>query len=341
METRVVDSTFREKWDAYVSSCPHSVAWQSHDWSRTVSSCYSAEYLPLAALEGGEIRGILPLYRLTDGPAADTLLSIPFAVAGGIAADGDLAEAALLERAIALLGEMGLSRLVLKQYKKRIAGDLQTDDTYCNRELELRPDTERAWNEISAENKERIARTKAMRVTLDYPSKDVDQFYALLTRHQRDTGIPGPAVGWIRALLDFGMYTMALLRVEGRPEAATLVKCFKDTVSFPYTCLRRQDSDHVDLACKLYWELICQRAQAGTRIFHSGRLPRTGGTNDYRLGWGGTAHGYFYQYHPPRQGATESSQKRGLKRSLLQVAWKRLPIPIARAVGPKIVRRYP
>jgi hypothetical protein len=341
METRILDSTLQDRWDAYVSTCPHAVAWHMSGWSRAVSSCYATEYLPLAALEGGEIRGVLPLYRLTQGPASDSLLSIPFAVAGGIAADGELVEAALLERAVALLGERRLSRLVLKQYKRRIEGELQTDDAYFNRELALGNDLESIWAEISKENQERIERTNALRVTLEYPSTDVEQFFALLTRHQRDTGIPGPNVNWIRALQGFGMYTLALLRVDGRLEAGTLVKCFKDTVSFPYTCLRRQDVVHVDLACRLYWELIRERARAGTRIFHSGRLPRAGGTNDYRLGWGGVAHGYFYQYYPPRQGTTESIQKRGWKRNLLQATWKCLPIPIARTLGQKIVCRYP
>ncbi len=341
MEVKVIESGMCGQWDAFVSSCPHSVAWQLYGWSRTIASCYEAEFMPLAALEGGSIRGILPLYRLAQGPASGMLLSVPFAVAGGIAANDEEAEEALLAHGQSLLDRLGLSRLVLKQYKRRIAGRLQTDDAYCNRELSLAPETDRVWRQISADNRERVERTRLLQVQVDHPSADVGQFYSILCRHQRDTGIPGPCIAWIRALLDTGMYSMALLRVEGRPVAGTLLKKFKDTVSFPYTCLRRQGAEHSDLACRLYWELICACAQSGTRIFHSGRLPRTGTVNDYRQGWGGTEHAYYYQYYPPRSGSTESSQKRGAKRTILQAVWKRLPLAVARAAGPRIVSRFP
>ena len=340
MEVRQLDAGSIPQWDAYVMSCPHTVAWHLSGWSRAVACCYANEFVPLVAADGNRIRGILPLYRLLNARASSLLVSVPYAVAGGIAADSKDAETALLDYARNLMAARGLARLVLKQYKRRIDGDLLTDDSYCNRELSLTPDTQGNWDRIAAGNRERVERTKSASVAVDHPCTDVEEFHSILTRHQRDTGIPGPGIAWIRALLDTGMYSVALLRMEGKPAVGTLLKKFKDTVSFPYTCLRHQDERHSDLACRLYWELISSCAQSGTRIFHSGRLPRVGSVNDYRQGWGGTEYPYFYQYYPNR-GATEASQKRGAKRAMLHVVWKRLPLPVARAAGPRIVSRYP
>jgi hypothetical protein len=340
VEVAILGPSGREQWDAYVSACPHSVAWQLWEWSEVVAAQYGLELSPLAAMEGGSIRGILPLYAVKDREGLSDLVSVPHAVAGGIAADSPEAEAALLSGAVDLAGRMGATRITLKQYKCRIAGDLKTDDSYVNRELRLGADLDAVLRTVSDENRRQIERAGALSPSLEYPCQDIDGFYRLLSAHEHRSGVPCPGVAWVHALLGTGMYRVAMLRVGGRVLAATLVKAFKDTISFPYTCLGPGAEAGVAVY-RLYWELICVHASSGARIFHSGRMPRVGSVHAYRQGWGGDPHPYFYQYWPSSVERTESSTKRGGKRALLQAAWKRLPGPVVRALGPRIVRRFP
>jgi hypothetical protein len=336
----ILGTSDKERWDAYVNACKHSVAWQLWGWSTVVGDQYGLELLPIAAMEGQVIRGILPLYSVRRSDGHLELLSVPYAVAGGIAADSAEAEAMLLSGAVDLAGKMGATTITLKQYKRPIPGELKTDDSYFNFELPLGKDFDAVLQRISAENRQKIDQASALPAILDYPSRDIDGFYRLLLAHEHRNGVPCPAVGWIRALHGTGMYHVALLSMNGRPIAGTLVKVFKDTISFPYTCLGR-GRDSSLCAYRLYWDLIRAHAGKGARIFHSGRMPKVGAVPSYRRGWGGDAHPYFYQYWPPTVERTESAVKRGGKRALLQKAWKRLPRPLVRALGPRIVRRFP
>jgi hypothetical protein len=79
----------------------------------------------------------------------------------------------------------------------------------------------------------------------------------------------------------------------------------------------------------------------GFDIFHSGRIPKNDATDEYRLGWGGVKHPYFYQYYPNRNIRTEYETKRGRKREILEKCWRHLPTSVAGAVGPLVVSQFP
>lgn len=331
----------RDRWDAYVLSSQHSVAWQLWEWSVVVGCQYGLQFHPLATVEGARIKGILPLYSISAGRGISQLMSVPHAVAGGIAADSEDAEASLLSGAVSLAKDLGARSITLKQYKRRITGDLKTDDSYVNRELTLTPDLDAIFQSISEGNRQKIDESRTLSAKLDYPCGDADGFYRLLLAHEHRSGIPCPPPAWVQALLGSGMYKVALLFVNGQAAAGTLVKEFKDTISFPYTCLRDTSPASSLAAYRLYWELIRTHAARGAGIFHSGRMPRSEEVPAYRLGWAGTVHQYFYQYWPPSVERTESSMKRGGKRAFLQAMWKHLPRPLAQIIGPQVFKRLP
>ncbi|MGC2194267.1 MAG: hypothetical protein WA628_06300, partial [Terriglobales bacterium] len=94
-------------------------------------------------------------------------------------------------------------------------------------------------------------------------------------------------------------------------------------------------------AYALYWKLITTLAAGGIRIAHSGRIPQTDATFRYRLGWGGTKYSYYYQYYGLGEGKMEFSTKRGRKREIVGSVWKKMPLSLARALGPMVVKQFP
>jgi hypothetical protein len=137
------------------------------------------------------------------------------------------------------------------------------------------------------------------------------------------------------------MYSIAFLKHNGSIVAGTMIKKYKKTVSFPFTCI--PDQTHKSYACvyDLYWKLITTFAEEGLEIFHSGRIPNSDQTDIYRLGWGGTKYTYYNQYYPRGESSTEYKTRRGGKRELLTALWKRLPLAMTRYIGPIIVRQFP
>jgi hypothetical protein len=340
MEVRLISSIDKASWNRYIDRTPLAIAWQAYEWSEVVARHYNYRYFPFAACEGEEIVGVLPIY-LGGAGKRPALISIPYAVAGGIVADSPAAEQALLQRAIQLSAEVGGAPITLKQYKHKVAGDLGADEHFYNRELSLSPDTDRLRGQIERRNLEVAAQAAKLGLEVEYPARDLAGFYHLLLRHHRAQGIPCVGEGWIKTLLDFGMYSVALAWLNGVPVAGTMVKEFKKTVSLPFSCLAPGHASAEVAMYGLYWNLIQSFAERGFQIFHSGRIPHNDQAPAYRLGWGGTKYNYCYQYYPNQGVRTEFATKRGWKRRLVSRVWRLLPLPIARMLGPVVVRRFP
>jgi hypothetical protein len=342
MEARIVTEKERKAWDDFVMDNPASIAWQSYGWSEVVRKHYGIAFYPLAVYDGARICGILPLYRVKKGiKGKDELLSVPYAVAGGVLSDEPAVQSILLDRAIQMSRQFGSCRITLKQYKTNIEADLLTDDNYYNRELSLSMNRDELWSRISENNREKVTDALKLGGVLEYPSSDIDAFYKLLLQHLHGSGIPCVGKQWIKDLLAFQMYSIALLKVGGRVVAGTMVKEFKNTISFPFTCLAEKDIPVALPAYALYWKLIEHFAARGKDIFHSGRIPLSDDTEPHRLGWGGTKYRYYYQYAPNSPTRTEYASKRGRKRDLFKQGWKRLPLGIAGYLGPYVVKQFP
>ncbi len=341
MEIKIIKESMKEQWEEYINKNPYSIAWQSYEWSNVLRRHYKFDFYPVAAFEGSEIAGIFPLYHMKTLFSKDLLTSVPYAVAGGIVSDDKDVRKLLLDKAIEISREHNSCRITLKQYKVRIDGDLRTDENYYNRELGLSENIAEAWDKISEINRGKIDEGEKSNPVLRYPSEDIDEFYKLLLNHSHNNGMPCVAKTWIEDLIHFKMYSIAFIKVSGNIVAATMVKKFKDTVSFPFTCINTTDSRNRMFAYSLYWGLIRKFASEGTRIFHSGRIPETDLTDDYRLGWGGTKYRYYYQYYPDNMAKTEYAVKRGRKREIFESCWKLMPRSIVKMVGPHIVRQFP
>ncbi len=339
MDVVVLEERDKADWERFVYGNPDTIAWQSYDWNGLLKRHYRCDFFPLAVYEGGEICGILPIYHMNLFPGGDRLLSVPFAVAGGITADREEIGLILLEKAVELSKRYESCPITLKQYKYRVNGDLGLDENYYNRELDISRDLMEIWEGLAEFNKEQIILTESAPYVLEYPSRDIDLFYRMLLKDYHSRGIPCVSREWIKNLIGFGMYSTAILKSGEKVVAGTLVKEFKDTVSFPFTTF--DGSSQEKWAYRLYWELIKVFSSQGKRICHSGRIPNNDETDRYRLGWGGTKFGYYYQYYPNAGVVMEYAARRGKKRRLAEKAWKTLPRFAAGALGPHIVKRFP
>lgn len=338
MRVITADGTWKDRWNDYVEGHPASIAWHRFEWSEVVGRHYPIDFHPLIAItaEGETVKGVFPLYR-----AGDQLVSVAHAVAGGMLFDDDAAREGLLEAAIALMKSTECRRIVSKQYAVKIDGPLATDDRFYNRELSLQDEWGVIEGGFAEDNREVIRRRGADAYALDFSGENRAAYYRMLVRFQKKRGIPCVGEGWIDDLLAFDLYKLVMLRYEGRLIAGTLMKEFRDTVSFPFSCAAGVDRDHREHLFIFYWLLIKHYKEKGFRIVHSGRIPRGDDADDYRLGWGGNPKPYYYQYYPEGRGATEYGSKRGWKRRLFTAAWRIAPMFVVRAAGPRIVARFP
>ncbi len=124
---------------------------------------------------------------------------------------------------------------------------------------------------------------------------------------------------------------------QGRPIAAVMNFYFRDEV-LPYygggteEARKRAGNDF------MYWEVMRRAAARGCRLFDFGRSKVGTGAHAFKHNWGFEPAPLHYRYKlKPGQGIPDHNPLNP-KYRLFIAAWKRLPLPVANAIGPRIVR---
>ena len=96
------------KWDAFVEACPEATFFHKSGWQQVLTEVFAHRTHFLYAERSGEIEGVLPLAQVKSVLFGNTLVSLPFAVYGGIAASSPAAVEALEVEAQALAKRLGV-----------------------------------------------------------------------------------------------------------------------------------------------------------------------------------------------------------------------------------------
>ena len=88
------DTEIASLWDQFVVQCPAATFFHRAGWQKIVQDVFRHDTYFLYAEEGGHIQGVLPLAHVNSWLFGNSLVSLPFAVYGGVAASsGEAADA--------------------------------------------------------------------------------------------------------------------------------------------------------------------------------------------------------------------------------------------------------
>ncbi len=88
----------------------------------------------------------------------------------------------------------------------------------------------------------------------------------------------------------------------------------------------------------MYWEVMRHAAASGCRMFDFGRSKIGTGAYDFKRNWGFEPEPLDYRYILRPGETIPDNNPLNPKFGLFIAAWKRLPLPIANAIGPHLVR---
>ncbi|KAF5438016.1 hypothetical protein C5S35_01115 [Candidatus Methanophagaceae archaeon] len=94
-------------WDAYVHNSQASTFYHQIGWRNVVEKTYKHKPIYMIAKEDSEIKGVLPLFLMRSWFFGKKLVSVPFAPYGGVCADNETAERALVGEAKRVTKEQG------------------------------------------------------------------------------------------------------------------------------------------------------------------------------------------------------------------------------------------
>jgi FemAB-related protein (PEP-CTERM system-associated) len=326
------------RWDAFVQACPQATFFHRAGWQKILNQVFRHDTYYLFAEVDGRLQGVLPLAHVNSLLFGNALVSLPFAVYGGVAASSDDASQTLEAEAQQIARRLGVAHLELRHMQARHP-DWPCQELYVTFRKAIL-DTEEA-NMLAIPRKQRAMVRKGIKNELrsDIDAR-VDRFFALYADNVHRHGTPALPKRYFQALCDeFGKdcEVLTVSAPDGRPLSSVLSFYFRDEV-LPYYA--GDDVAARDLAANdfKYWELMRRACARGIKVFDYGRSKQGTGPYAFKKNWGFEPTPLHYEYQLYKRAAVPQNNPANAKFKLMIETWRRLPLGVANWLGPYVVR---
>lgn len=334
---RAMRATDAAAWDAFVFASPEATFFHRAGWQAVIERAFGHRTHYLLAESAGEIVGVLPLTEVKSRLFGHSLVSNAFCVYGGIAAANDAARAALDQAAQQRARDLNAGHLEYRQLTSSHA-DWPSQDLYVTFRKAIDPDPE--TNLLAIPRKQRAMVRKGIKNGLASElDPTVDRFFKLFADNVKRHGTPALPKRYFALLREVFGADCEVLSVlhEGEAISSVLSFYFRDEV-LPYYAGDRADARHLAANDFKYWELMRRACERGYRLFDFGRSKRGTGQFDFKKNWGFEPRQLHYEYFLVNAPCVPEHNPANPKYRLFIEMWKRLPTPVANALGPHIVK---
>ena len=338
LTVRLFRDSDRDRWERFVFACPEATFFHRIGWREIYEDVFRHRTHYLLAERGDQVVGVLPLVQLKSWLFGHSLVSLPFAVYGGVAAADPEAKQALHRLAVDLGRELGVEHLELRNVASA-EPQWPRQEIYVTFRKTLLPEVEA--NMLAIPRKQRaMVRKGIQRELRSEVDADTDRFFALYADNQHRHGTPPQSKRYFQALKRvFGddCELLTVLSPQGEAVSGVLSFYFRDEV-LPYyagdlTAAR-------DLAANdfKYWELMRRACERGLRVFDYGRSKRETGSYDFKKNWGFEPAPLHYEYQLFKRDTVPQNNPSNPKYQKAIELWRRLPRGVVNAVGPMLAR---
>jgi len=331
-----------DRWDSLVTEMPEACNYHRWGWKRAIEDTYGHEGFYLMALDHASIEGILPLFEMKSRVFGHFLVSMPFFSYGGVVSKTAEARRHLLENAVEFAKEHKVSHIELRQ---STPAEIGWQDSAAKVTMVFRlPATEEAlWKELSSGMRNKIRYAEKNGLTAEWGGLEaINTFYSIFSMNMRNLGTPVYPQRWFENLCRcFPAETRILTIRDGNQAIASgLMTSFRDGLELPWSATLPESRKKYS-AVYLYWSLLRWALNNGFRQVDFGRSTRGSGTYEFKRHWNceeKPLHWYYWLAPgvPLPELRPDSPRYHWATR-----VWKRLPLPVANFLGPRIVRSIP
>ncbi len=331
-----------EQWDGYVQRHPAATVDHLWQWRRVFERVFGHRTVYLGVRRGGALAGVLPLVLFRSRLFGRAVVSLPFLNYGGIVADDAEASRALVDRASEEARRFGASYVEFRHGARQLP-DAPSRQHKVRLVRPLPASSDALWKEIDRKVRNQVRRAqKEGLVAVEGGAELVPEFYEVFAANMRDLGTPVYSRRLFETVVSefAGGARVFLVRSGRRPVAGGVAVRFKDTSIVPWaSSLRAFRTQCPNML--LYWAMLEHAIRDGAAVFDFGRSTPGGGTHQFKLQWGARETPLHWEYvllagtSVPDHGPTNPRFGRAIE------IWKRCPLWLANAVGPRIVRAIP
>ena len=354
MRTELATSDDRHEWDEFVSASEQSHMAHLWAWHEIIARSFSHRPFFGVARQslrtGSRLVGVLPLFEVRSFLFGRSLVSVPYLNGGGIVAQTSEATQALARFATDLAKGRGAKYIELRH--RRACTDLESSLVSRSHKvaLELRPgiDPRPLLRSFKSSFRRKILipekrgyRAKTMLLS-EADGKVLRRLYAVFSRHMRDLGTPVyPRALFEHCAAHLGKRArLVLIRKNEQLVSACVLIAHKHTMEMPWAVsLKEHHRDFPNML--LYWNAIETCIDTRHEVLDFGRSTIGSGQHKFKQSWGAKDVPLHWYYALRTGQALPSVDPKNPRFSPMVDIWKKLPLPVANAMGPAISRSLP
>ncbi len=333
----------REKeWQRFVEASPQATLAHLLGWRNVVEKTYRHTPYYMMAVHKSSIAGVLPLFLIRSPLFGRFLVTAPYLSYGGLLANDAQAAGVLVEAAREVALQQSAKYVEIRSLMQ-VGQGLLLKEMYCTFLVPLHEGPDVVWNRFEGGRaRKAIRRALKAGVVVERGHHLRDQFADVVSRHMRDLGTPFHRVPFYQSIIEEfpEQAEIWMARHGDRYIAGVLLVACKETIYDLYAADLREYRA-VAPTSLLLWEAMRSACDRGFTYFDFGRSRWDSGTFFFKRQWGGRPVPLFYEYHLalarnlPDMDPTNASFRWAI------ALWKRLPVFVAKALGPLIIRDIP
>jgi FemAB-related protein (PEP-CTERM system-associated) len=319
-------------WDRFVHAAPGSTIAHRWAWTEIIADAYNHRVLPLAAVRGDALVGVLPLAMVSSALFGGALVSMPYIDTGGVCTDDPWAESALARQALVEARERGV-RLELRHREAHDIG-IPAATHKVTMTMQLDDGEAAVWSRVKPNRRSQVRKARREGLTATVTgAQGLADFHHVMSVNMRDLGSPMHRLRFFAAMArEFGDDArIVLVRGERDVLAAGLVLFHAGTAVLPWSsCLRSARSTAANQL--LYWSVAEYALARGCHTLDLGRSTPDSGTYEAKREWGARPVQLFWHQHPLHESATAGDAGSGPMRAAVRM-WRHVPVPVATTIG--------
>jgi FemAB-related protein (PEP-CTERM system-associated) len=270
------------------------------------------------------------------------LVSVPFAPYGGVCADNETVEKALVEDAKRITEDCGADYLELRNITVKQESDLIVKSLQVTSVLDLDSNPDCIWNKMKRDKRRGIKKAKEANLEILWGSERIKGFYKVYARTMWQLGTPVHSIDFFKNIIrEFPDSTnIVMAKYESDAIASIFLLFFKEgTISGWSGSLREYSRLYPNNLA--YWETLKYCCEKGYKYFDFGRSMPNSGIHEFKKSLGAETKYLHYQYYLNNKSGVPNITVASPKRKLFAGIWKKMPFRIASGVGPIFRRCFP
>ncbi|UCE67750.1 MAG: FemAB family PEP-CTERM system-associated protein [Candidatus Zixiibacteriota bacterium] len=333
---------YKVAWSKYVADSNTSTIAHQIGWKEVMEEGLGHEPRYLLALEGEDIRGILPLAMVRTFWRSSYVVSLPWIDYGGICADDFETEKMLIDKACRIADGEKAQFLELRSIEKA-NHNLSIREDKATFLLRLDGDPEVVWKGFNAKLRNQIRKSEKSGLATEFGGiESLPDFYRIFAWKMHDLGTPVWGMKLFESILRHFPETAGIILVKRGEQAVAggLLLSFKNRLYVPSAAAFRSALKFCPNHA-LYWEAIKKGCREDYEYFDFGRSALNSNTYRFKLQWVPEPTRLVWQYYLARLKDIPSINPSNPKYNLFINIWKRMPLKLANYLGPKVIRNFP